>query len=175
VAFVNGGAEPELWGRTFILEAGVDRRAVAEFVDTAHACAAVAEGVGAKALAVIGEGLLAQLIRRVVRVDVCAESDVVVDTTGLPSRILSAVRALPRLGCLVLAAPPRIGDMELGTYADVHVRGLSIVGVPWTSGSTRSAEARDCVDAVLASMASTSPDRPSRRAPLYMLHSRGLA
>ena len=30
VAFVNGGLERELWGRTYILEAGVDRLAVAE-------------------------------------------------------------------------------------------------------------------------------------------------
>ena len=169
VAFVEGGFEPELWGRTYTCQPAVERLAMAEFLATAHASAAAA--AGGRSVTVIGEGLLAQLIRGVSAGDPPHGPDVIIDTTGSPALIRRAVCAAPRLGRLILAAPPRFAEIDLATYRDIHVRGLSIVGIAWRSGPAHSADPGVSMDAILASITPTLPGRQAPRSPLYILHS----
>jgi hypothetical protein len=45
---------------------------------------------------------------------------------------------MPRLGRLILAAPPSSAEVTLATYKDIHLRGLSLIGVPWAGGTPAS-------------------------------------
>jgi hypothetical protein len=54
---------------------------------------------------------------------------VIVDTTGDPETIADATRRLANLGSLILAGESRGGALALDLYADVHLRGLRIIGV----------------------------------------------
>jgi hypothetical protein len=134
MAFVNGGTEDSLWGLVRLAGNGADWRAAAEFVAMARATAAAAPDSGS--VAVIGDGLLAYLLKRMLPVaaaEAQAEARIVIDTTGLPASIKKAVARLPRRGHLVLAAPPRDTEVDLATYRDLHVRGLTLAGVGWVS------------------------------------------
>jgi threonine dehydrogenase-like Zn-dependent dehydrogenase len=53
--------------------------------------------------------------------------DAIVEATGDFKRVRDALRACPDLGTVILAGP--IGDSPpaLDLYADVHVRGLTVV------------------------------------------------
>lgn len=138
VAFVDGGAEPMRWGRSYQAVPGIEQRAAAELVATATASVAAADLRDGRAVQVTGQGLLAYIIRGLLPAtgasEVSAEADVVIETTGSPLHIGEATRTLRRLGRLVLAAPPRPDIVDLATYRDIHVRGLTLVGVTWASG-----------------------------------------
>ncbi|HWI08496.1 MAG TPA: hypothetical protein VNT54_13390 [Solirubrobacteraceae bacterium] len=51
----------------------------------------------------------------------------IVETTGDPAAIQEALRRVEDLGTVVLAGPPP-GPAALDLYADLHVRGLTLVG-----------------------------------------------
>lgn len=129
---VNGAATAEPWGRIYEDDGNLPRRAAADFLATAQA---IREVVGqadtAPAVGVLGTGLLATLVRERLRRVTTDTVSAVVDTTGEAKQIWSAVARLPRSGRLVLGAPPRIQEVQLATYRDVHVRALTLVGVPW--------------------------------------------
>jgi hypothetical protein len=134
MAFVNGGTEDSLWGLIRPAGNGADRRAAAEFVAMARATAAAAPDTGS--VAVIGDGLLAYLLKRMLPVGAAeaqAEARIVIDTTGSSANMKKAVARLPRRGHLVLAAPPRDTEVDLATYRYLHVRGLTLTGVGWVS------------------------------------------
>ena len=132
LAFLNGGLEAMLWGRTYPITAAAGRSIAAEFMATAQA--AVAAGrVGDRTVTATGDGLLAQLVRKILLADWGDGSEVVIETTGSPDEIRRAVTTLPRLGTLVLAGPPGVAELDLATYRDLHVRALTVVGVPWVS------------------------------------------
>ena len=53
----------------------------------------------------------------------------IVDTTGDPAGIAGGLARVDDLGTVVLAGPVPEGPVALDLYADVHVRGLTVVGV----------------------------------------------
>jgi len=134
MAFVNGGTEDSLWGLIRPAGSAADRLAAAEFVAMARVTATAAPDTGS--VAVIGDGLLAYLLKRMLPVGAAeaqAEARIVIDTTGSSANIKTAAARLPRHGHLVLAAPPRDTEIDLATYRDLHVRGLTLAGVGWVS------------------------------------------
>ena len=61
----------------------------------------------------------------------------IVETSGDGQAVTAAMSRVADLGTLVLAGPPPRAPVALDLYADLHVRGLVIVGVPpvaeWTA------------------------------------------
>jgi hypothetical protein len=167
VAYVHGGTEAHLWGRLYPWSADTAHSAAAEFIGTASACAA--EASAGRTCRVVGEGLLAELIRSLLPQAPDRAPDTIVDTTGIPERILSAVHDLPRLGRLVLAAPPFTRDVDLDTYADLHVRGLSVVGIAWRATTPRLGDEHPPVEDALANAVVAESMSPCARAPLYIV------
>lgn len=177
VVFVDGGSGNRLWGRAYSAEPGVEQRAAAEFAATALAAVRVATDAGAatdRMVAVLGDGMLADLIRTSLPEHVLAAPDasgdvaVIIDTTGLAEELRRAVTALPRLGLLVLVAPPDVRDIEMDTYKNIHVPGRSIVGVPWPY-APGAVDAAPLAEAVLAGIGQASVGRPAGRCALYAL------
>lgn len=187
VAFIDGGSRDRLWGRVYRAGRQVEQRAAVEFAATALAATAAAvRGVpdAGRHVAVLGEGTLAWLIRialpmqaRAGRVHgaptVADDVQVVVDTTGSADVLSQAVRSLPRLGLLILAAPPDSAEIVLATYKDIHVRGLTLVGVPWADSpagsATGPADLAMWTAAVLANIVRALPDQPMPRGSLFAL------
>ena len=79
---------------------------------------------------VLGEGAAAAQLREALGRPGDGRPAVVVDTTGDPARIADALERLDDLGTLVLAGPTPSGPVPLDLYSDLHVRGLTVVGVP---------------------------------------------
>ena len=82
---------------------------------------------------IVGEGILAQLVREALKLPRSATAQrpkAIVDTTGRACVRQMALQDLSERGTLVLAAPPQGGDWEFDTYPDLHGRGLTVVGVP---------------------------------------------
>jgi threonine dehydrogenase-like Zn-dependent dehydrogenase len=52
----------------------------------------------------------------------------IVETTGEPDAIAAALRRVADLGIVVLTGPPPPDPVALDLYADLHVRGLTLVG-----------------------------------------------
>ena len=85
---------------------------------------------GASPVEVLGDGPLAELLRRSLGTDDASRRPaVVVDTTGDAAELARALRRLDDLGTLVLAGPPPSEPLALDLYGDLHVRGLTVVGV----------------------------------------------
>ena len=59
-----------------------------------------------------------------------AEPNVVIETAGTTEGIQAAFEDVASLGTVVLVGPPPAGPPTLDLYGDVHVRGLTVVGVP---------------------------------------------
>jgi hypothetical protein len=83
-------------------------------------------------LEITGSGLLADTVRRLAaergREGGASRPSAIVETTGGQQEISGALHRLSDLGILVLAVPPA-EPVALDLYADVHVRGLQVVGV----------------------------------------------
>ena len=56
--------------------------------------------------------------------------DAIVETTGEPDVVRAALERVDDLGTVVLAGPVADAAVSLDLYADLHVRGLTVVGVP---------------------------------------------
>jgi threonine dehydrogenase-like Zn-dependent dehydrogenase len=85
---------------------------------------------------VIGDGGLAVALRAGLRSRPGAPRErpgAVIETTGDPAAIRDALQRVADLGTVVLAGPATADPVALDLYADLHVRGLTIVGA--TSGS----------------------------------------
>lgn len=78
---------------------------------------------------VTGEGEVAAAVRAAVGTDAITEMapSCIVETTGRPEVIEQSLARLADLGLLVLAGVPQALTIDL--YADVHLRGLRVVGV----------------------------------------------
>jgi hypothetical protein len=98
----------------------------------AQDAAAAVEGVGP--VAITGRGLVARRVRALVAGRLGLERGerprAIVETTGDPRAILDATRCVAELGIVVLAGESHgRGAVELDFYPDVHVRGLTLVGI----------------------------------------------
>jgi hypothetical protein len=78
-----------------------------------------------------GAGLVAAHARRLVGDGLGrgGTPGVVIDTTGDPGAIRSALERVPDLGMVVLAGEPAGRTLDLDLYSSVHRRGLVLVGV----------------------------------------------
>lgn len=117
-----------------VSEAGTDpdAAAFAAFAEfAAHAVEAVA-GVDPAAVEVVGRGVIALEVRRLLRqADGAPRLDqpaAVVETTGEPQAVVEATRRLKSGGVLVLAGQALGRRLDLNLYPDIHVRALRIVG-----------------------------------------------
>jgi hypothetical protein len=106
---------------------------------TALAASAVGAAPG-DAVKVMGVGAVAAEARRLLAAEARSSPDgeapaSVIDTTGDPERIRHAMQVVASMGSVVLAGEVigRIYDLDL--YADIHVRGLRLKGVPTQVGS----------------------------------------
>jgi hypothetical protein len=106
--------------------AALTLQAVAE-----HAAAAV-DGVPPRSIEVTGRGLISQQVRVIGRAAAERAKErprAIIDSTGDPLVIADATRRVADLGIVVLVGEPLGQGFELNLYPDVHVRGLTLVGV----------------------------------------------
>jgi hypothetical protein len=96
--------------------------------DAANAVADLPPG----SVEVIGDGLIAHLVRALVGEDASGKAEspmAIVDTTGDPASIVDATRRVGDLGTVVLVGETVGREVELNLYADVHMRGLTLQGI----------------------------------------------
>lgn len=97
--------------------------------------AAAAVAAGDTPVEVTGDGFLAHRIRAIVGSAPASgttgseQPAAIVDTTGDPAVILAATQRLADFGILALVGEPLGRSLDLDLYADVHRRGLRVVGV----------------------------------------------
>ncbi len=58
----------------------------------------------------------------------------VVDTTGDPQQLERVMQRVDDLGMVILSGPPLPDHATIELYADVHVRGLTVICVPSGGG-----------------------------------------
>lgn len=82
---------------------------------------------------VTGAGALADRLRATLRSRLRSASRdglaAAIDTTGDPAVIAALLARLADLGTLVLTGPDPSDPVALDLYADLHVRGLTVVGI----------------------------------------------
>ena len=80
----------------------------------------------------IGDGLIAQQVRTLVGTSSHTAGErpsAIVDTTGDPAVIVDATRRVTDMGRVVLVGESCGRKADINLYPDVHVRGLTLVGV----------------------------------------------
>jgi hypothetical protein len=107
----------------------IARRALTEVADLAPAH-----------IAVLGDGSLALRLRRDLGATGSLEDDpaptAVIETTGTARSIALAIQRVASVGRVVLAAEPEVPQVDVRTYADIHVRGITVIAIPPTGPST---------------------------------------
>lgn len=91
------------------------------------------------AVEVVGEGGLARTLRRRLGLgapDPLVRPSAIIETTGDHDAVQQALRRVADLGTVVLAGPPPAAAVALDLYADLHVRGLTLVGTPGPATTT---------------------------------------
>jgi threonine dehydrogenase-like Zn-dependent dehydrogenase len=104
----------------------------------AEIAVAATEGVSPDQIEVTGNGVIALQVRALLAHSSSADyrshgieqAAAIIDTTGDPEVIVDATRRTANLGTVVLAGEALGRTAEMNLYPDVHVRGLSLVGVP---------------------------------------------
>lgn len=135
VAFIESGESDELWGRAYPAGHDAAQKAAKEFAATAaYAAVTVTSGCYGP-VSVVGNGIMARLVRLALAGYTGRGPRAVIDTSGSPARISAALADMDPLGMVVLAAPPATDYVDLPVYADLHRRGLTVVGVPWAPGA----------------------------------------
>lgn len=102
-------------------------------MSAAAAIGALGDGQGL--VEVVGTGPLAQEVRRrlgerVRRGHPDARPAAIIETTGEAAAVEAALQRVEDLGTVVLAGPLPNRPHALDLYEDLHVRGLTLVGVP---------------------------------------------
>jgi hypothetical protein len=105
-----------------------DEAAARALAAVGRAAAATMNGTGH--VEVRGDGAIASLVRSLLSGEHADAPELIVEATGRPEAILSATRDVADLGTLVLAGPTDAEPLTIDLYPDVHVRGLTLVGVP---------------------------------------------
>jgi predicted dehydrogenase len=154
-----------LWARAYPRSPGVDRAAAREFVASARRAVAIVEGVSDGQVEVIGEGLLARLVERLLPAAPGPGSPLaVIEATGSPANVRRAISSVQPLGTVVLAAPLDARVVQIAGYAEVHLRGLTVVGLPWATDPAQ--PPAELVDWALACLARAGEGVPAP-APWY--------
>jgi threonine dehydrogenase-like Zn-dependent dehydrogenase len=112
-----------------------DAAAAVALLSVARAAVAALEGAPRDSIEVTGSGLIARQVRTLLG---DGSSDgrrreqrtAIVETTGDPSMIVDATRRLVDRGTLVLVGESLGREAEMNLYPDVHVRGLTLAGIP---------------------------------------------
>jgi threonine dehydrogenase-like Zn-dependent dehydrogenase len=155
-----------LWARSFESSKRVDGLAAAEFVATAMRAVAAARGAVDGPVQVIGTGLLGQLIAQQLTGGAAeAHPSAVIDATGTAASVQRALSLVESLGTVVLAAPVAAPVLPVTGYADVHKRGLTVVGVPWATEPVDVTE--ELVEFALAKLQQARDGEPAPAAPWY--------
>jgi hypothetical protein len=123
-----------LWARGYPQAPDAARRAAEEFVATAVRAVAAVDGVPDGTVELIGGGLLARLVDRLLPARLGSERpQAAIEATGSKSNVERAIRNVEVLGTVVLAAPITARVVPVASYADIHLRGRTVVGVPWAT------------------------------------------
>jgi hypothetical protein len=96
-----------------------------------EAAAAVADGVRGP-IEVVGVGLIATHVRRLVAGAVLHDGDIpgtIIDATGDPELIRAALERVSELGTVVLAGETSGRTLDVDLYSTVHKRGLVVAGI----------------------------------------------
>jgi hypothetical protein len=115
-----------------------DTAAALAFLAVSQAAVAAVEDAASDSVEVTGSGLIARQVRALLGNGSSASGQsapierptAVIDTTGDASVIVDATRRLVDLGTLVLVGESLGYELEMNLYPDVHVRGLTLVGIP---------------------------------------------
>jgi len=134
---------------------GTDPTTVAAgaLVSVAREAAATALERPRGAVEVVGTGLIAEYVRRLVANSGQRSGDgpgAVVDTTGDPEALRSALDRVSDLGTVVLAGESAGRTLDLDLYSGVHRRGFVVVGVAPPVNGVDLAVPADLDDADLA-------------------------
>ncbi len=122
-------------------EAGIETAAI-ELRGAVDAVARLVASCGPSSVEVIGCGVLAGMLLRDLDKGHSQEHRVIVDASGSALEVARALSSARPLATLVLPAPMATRVVLLPTYSDIHVRGLTVIGVPWKpapSGATAAA------------------------------------
>jgi threonine dehydrogenase-like Zn-dependent dehydrogenase len=153
-----------LWARGYPKSAGVHRTAAEEFLATASRAVAAVQGLPDGSVQVIGEGLLARLAERLLPASFeSGRPRAVIEASGAEASVKQALSDVEVLGTVVLAAPFDASPIQVAGYADIHARGLTVVGLPWSTGLTEGPT--ELVDWALASLANLAPGEAAPAAP----------
>ena len=99
----------------------------------ARAVAAV-RGAPDGSVQVLGEGPLAEHVGRLLPTRFgSGRPQAVIETTGSEANVERAISDVETLGTVVLAAPVDAGVVNVSGYTDIHVRGLTVVGLAATT------------------------------------------
>ncbi len=84
---------------------------------------------------VVGSGAIANEIRQLLAerahaTEQCTRPIAIIETTGEATELISALERVADLGTVVLAGPLPHEPLSLDLYTDLHVRGLTLVGIP---------------------------------------------
>lgn len=132
--YINGGtnALDGVWARAWPTSSASARNAAAELAAVAEAAARFARRARSARVAVLGDGVLAHLVRRAIgSVQSDGAPDLIVDTTGSAEQIAAATRQVQSLGTVLAAAPCASRETMMRTYSDLHVRGVTLAGLRW--------------------------------------------
>jgi threonine dehydrogenase-like Zn-dependent dehydrogenase len=114
-----------------------DAAAALALLVVARAAAAALQGTPPDSIEIVGTGLIAEQVWRIVgdrsgadrRSTPIEQPTAIVDTTGDPGVIVDATQRVANLGTVVLVGESLGRTAEMNLYPDVHVRGLTLVGV----------------------------------------------
>jgi len=113
-----------------------DMAATLALLFVAQAVVAAVEHVPPDAIEIAGHGLIARQVRQLLeapsadgRSTHLEEPGAIVDTTGDPETLVDAARRVSELGTVVLVGESLGRRAEMNFYPDVHVRGLTLVGI----------------------------------------------
>jgi hypothetical protein len=115
-----------------------DTAATLALLSVAQAVVAAVEHVLPDAIEVAGNGLIARQVRELLEAPSAKGGrstrfelpDGIVETTGDPRIVIDATRRVASLGTVVLVGESLGRRAEMNLYPDVHVRGLTLVGIP---------------------------------------------
>ncbi|MEU9114351.1 hypothetical protein AB0D04_21825 [Streptomyces sp. NPDC048483] len=134
VWFADDPSADETWAYGYPAP-DADERAARAWAATAHAAV---EAAGQADVQVVGEGVLARLVRLALPdhagTGSTPQPGVVIETTGTTAGIRSALAALSPSGRVLLAARPLSTMTPLPTYHGIHLPGSRVLPIPWCDG-----------------------------------------